>query len=157
MEYPQAEARLALHEVEEARRRVVDQIGAPWWYWGGLAGGWVGLGALTDMASPWVSVVATVVFGAVHSWVAPRVVAGRRRTRGVTVRAEVAGRRAAPLVLGSLVALVGVTIAAALAANADGARHPATAASVLVAVAILLGGPRLMDAIRRHAAARAGA
>jgi hypothetical protein len=50
-----------------------------------------------------------------------------------------------------------VTVAAALLAHADGASHPATMASVLVAVAILLGGPRLMATIRARAVERAAA
>jgi hypothetical protein len=50
-----------------------------------------------------------------------------------------------------------VTVAAAFAAYEDGAEHPGTIASVLVAVMILLGGPRVMAAIRtraRNSAAR---
>ena len=58
------------------------------------------------------------------------------------VRAEVAGRRAPVIVFGFLIALAGVTVAAGFAAYADGAEHPGTIASVLVAVMILLGGPR---------------
>jgi len=60
------------------------------------------------------------------------------------VRAELAGRHTAALVLGGLVALAGVTVVAALLLDADGARHPATIASVFVAVLILLGGPQLL-------------
>jgi hypothetical protein len=45
------------------------------------------------------------------------------------------------IVFGFLVALAGVTTAAGFAAYADGAEHPGTIASVLVAVMILLGGP----------------
>jgi hypothetical protein len=58
---------------------------------------------------------------------------------------------AAPVVLGSLVALVAVNVAAALVLNADGTRHPATVASVLVAVIIVLGGPLLLATARRRA------
>ena len=65
-----------------------------------------------------------------------------------------AGRHAPLIAFGCLVGLAGVTIAAALAANADGAEHPATMASVLVAVIILLGGPRVMAAIRAGATRR---
>jgi hypothetical protein len=46
-----------------------------------------------------------------------------------------------------------VTIAIALAVNADGAEHPATIASAFVAVLVVLGGPRLLAAVRRRAAA----
>jgi hypothetical protein len=148
-----AEARLALHEVEQGRLRVIDQIGMPRWYWWGLAACWIGLGVLNDVANAWVIAVATVTFGAVHSAVSQRLLGGRRRTSGVKVRADVAGRRAPVIVFGFLIALAGVTIAAAFAAYADGAEHPGTIASVLVAVMILLGGPRVMAAIRARARA----
>jgi hypothetical protein len=146
-----AEARLALHEVEQGRQRVIDQIGMPRWYWWGLAACWIVLGVLNDVANAWVVAVATVTFGAVHSAVSQRLLGGRRRTTGVKVRADVAGRRAPVIVFGFLIALAGVTIAAGFAAYADGAEHPGTIASVLVAVMILLGGPRVMAAIRAHA------
>ncbi len=63
--YPSdTEARLALHGVEQARRRVIDQIGMPWWYWWGLAGCWIGLGIAADVANPWVTLAALLTFGA---------------------------------------------------------------------------------------------
>jgi hypothetical protein len=54
--------------------------------------------------------------------------------------------------LGGLVALAGVTVGVSLALHADGARHPTTAASILVAVILVLGGPRLLIAARKHLA-----
>ena len=114
-----AEARVALHEVERGQQRVIDQIGMPRWYWWGLALCWVGLGILNDLANAWVIGVATIVFG-------------------------------------FLVLLAGVTVGAGFAAYADGAEHPATIASLFVAVVILLGGPRVMAWIR-HRARRADA
>jgi hypothetical protein len=108
-----------------------------------------------DVAGPWVTLAATLAFGAAHSYVSARMLAGRQRTSDVKVRVEVAGRRAPALIFGFLVGLGAVTVAAALLAHADGAEHPATMASVLVAVAILLGGPRLMAEIRSDAARRA--
>jgi len=156
--YPtDAEARLALHGVERARQQVIHQVGLPWWYWWRLAACWIGLGVSSDIASPWVTGAATLTFGAVHSTIAPRLLAGRQRTSAVKVRADVAGRRVAALVFACLIGLAAVTIAAAFAASADGAEHPATMASVLVAVSILLGGPRLMAAIRADAIRRAAA
>ena len=147
------EARAALDTVDVGRRRVVDEIDLPQWYWWGLALGWIGLGYITDLKHPWLTAAATLVFGAVHSAVAPRVTTGRHRTPQLSVRAEVAGRHTARMVILAVVALAGVTVAAALAAGADGARHPVTMASVLVAVMIVLGGPRLLAVIRRRASA----
>jgi len=153
----EAEARLALQGAERAHRRVIDQIGMPWWYWWGLAGCWVGLGVLSDAgAAWWIVTAATFVVGAVHSAVFQRLVGGRQRT-GVRVRADVAGRRAEPLVIGFLVGLVAVTIGVAFALDADGAGHPSTWASIYVATLILLGGPRVMARIRADAARRATA
>jgi hypothetical protein len=47
--------------------------------------------------------------------------------------------------------MTGVTVGLALIAHADGARHSALFASVIVAALVLIGGPRLMDVVRRRA------
>jgi hypothetical protein len=152
-EMTQVEARSALDAIERGRRRVIDEIDMPRWYWWGLALGWIALGYITDLDHPWVTSAATLAFGAVHASVAPRVIDGRHRTDQLSVRRDVAGRHLPRLVIGALLALALVTIAGALAANADGAGHPVTIASVLVAVMIVLGGPQLVAAYRRRAAA----
>jgi len=51
------------------------------------------------------------------------------------------------VVIGSLVILASLTFAGTLLLAADGARHPSTIASVIVAVIVLLGGPALMSAM----------
>jgi len=142
----------ALDTVERSRRRVIDEIDVPAWYWVSAATGWIALGVIADLNHPLVTTLATLAFGAAHASIAPRVVNGRRRSRRISVRADVAGPHLAPVVLGSLVALVAVNVAAALVLNADGTRHPATAAAVLVAVIIVLGGPLLLATARRRAA-----
>jgi hypothetical protein len=152
-EMTQVEARSALDAIERGRRRVIDEIDMPRWYWWGLALGWIALGYVTDLDHPWVTSAATLAFGAIHASVAPRVIDGRHRTDQLSVRRDVAGRHLPRLVIGALLALALVTIAGALAANADGAGHPVTIASVLVAVMIVLGGPQLVAAYRRRAAA----
>jgi hypothetical protein len=146
------EARAALDTIERGRRRVIDEIDLPRWYWWGLALGWIGLGYITDLKHPWVTAAATLVFGAVHSAVAPRVASGRHRTQQLSVREELTGRRTARLVIGCVASLAIVTIAGALAASADGARHPVTIASAFVAVIIVLGGPQLLAWVRRRTA-----
>jgi hypothetical protein len=149
----QVEARSALDAVERGRRRVIDEIDMPRWYWWGLALGWIALGYVTDLDHPWLTSAATLAFGAIHASVAPRVIDGRHRTDQLSVRRDVAGRHLPRLVIGALLGLALVTIAGALLANADGAGHPVTIASVLVAVMIVLGGPQLVAAYRRRAAA----
>jgi hypothetical protein len=149
-------ARDALDTVQRGRQQVIDEIDLPWWYWSGLAAGWVALGVIADLNHPWVTVVATFIFGAAHATVAPRVLNGRHRTPRLSVSAETAVPHTAGIVIGSLIGLVAVTIAVALAVNADGAEHPATIASVFVAVLIVLGGPRLLAAVRRRASRSAG-
>jgi hypothetical protein len=146
------EARAALDSIDRDRLRVIDEIDLPLWYWSGLALGWIALGFITDLKHAWITAAATLVFGAVHASVAPRVASGRRRTRRLSVRAELAGRRTFGLVIGGLIALACLTIAGSLAASADGARHPVTIASMFVAVTIILGGPRLLASVRRRAA-----
>jgi hypothetical protein len=92
----------------------------------------------------------------VHSAVAPRVVDGRHGSDRLRVGRDVVGRQVAMIVLAGLVGLAGLTIAAAVAAGADGARHPVTMASILVAVILVLGGPRLLEHARRRLASRSG-
>jgi hypothetical protein len=149
------EARAALDTVERGRLRIIEEIDLPAWYWWGLALGWIALGFITDLQHPWLTAGATLLFGAVHASVAPRVIDGRRRSRRLHVRADVAGRHIARLVLGGIIALAGVTIAVALAVSADGAGHPVTIASCFVAVIIVLGGPQLLAQVRRRARAAA--
>jgi hypothetical protein len=151
------EARAALDTIERRRLRVIDEIDLPNWYWWGLALGWVALGFVTDLGHPWLTAAATLTFGTVHAAVAGRVVSGRHRSRSLSVSADIAGRQVPRLVIGGLIGLAGLTIVGALAAQADGAGHPVTVASVVVAVMIVLGGPRLLAVIRRRAARAAGA
>lgn len=147
----EADARLALREIDDRRRDVVAEIAAPRWYWPALAAGWVAVGVITDVASPWVAAIATLVFGASHAAVAHRAVSGRHGSDLVSVRSEVIGRRSPALVLACLVVLTIVTVGIALVIHADGARHPVTIACSACAVAILLGGPQLMGMIRTRA------
>jgi hypothetical protein len=146
------EAQAALDTVERGRRRVVEEVGLPVWYWWGLAVGWIVLGVLADLDQPVITSVATFVFGAANSAAMSRVASGRHRTSSISVRASVAGRHVRGFVIGALVLLGFLTVGLALAAQADGADHPVTAASIVVAVIILLGGPRLFDVLKRKAA-----
>jgi lysylphosphatidylglycerol synthetase-like protein (DUF2156 family) len=145
------DARAALAAAERGRRQVIDQIDMPRWYWWSIALGWIVLAWLTDLRIAWLTLVATFVFGAAHSAIFNIVGAGRRKSSRLSVRADTIGWYAPVAVLASMIALAAVTVAGALLAEADGARHPVTVASIPVAVAIVLGGPTLMAYLRRRA------
>ncbi|MFQ6398796.1 hypothetical protein ACLMAJ_35830 [Nocardia sp. KC 131] len=142
------QARAALDAVERARRRVADEVGLPRGYWWAMAAGWVVLGLIGDLGPQWLIIAATLIFGAGHSFLASRLLNGRRRTDQVQVSAAVAGRRTAIVVIGMLFALVALTIGVAMALDADGDRNPGIWAAVLVAAIIGFGGPEILRVLR---------
>lgn len=149
------DAHEALAAVRRGEREVLKEVGMPAWYWWSLALGWIALGVVIDLDRPWLTAAGTLLFGAAHAAAYSRVAAGRRRTPRLSIRRGTVGRRASLIVLGSLIGLVGVTILASVLASADGAQHPVTMASVLVAVMILLGHDTVLEVIRRGASGSA--
>jgi hypothetical protein len=145
------DARLALDDIDRRRSRITGEIGVPAVYWWAVAGGWVVLGIITDTGNAIAGLVATLLFGAVHAAFAPRLLTGRHRTGELSVRADLVGRRLPALLLAGLLVMAGVTVAASLLVQADGAGHPVTIASVIVGLIILAGGPALVAAVRRRA------
>jgi hypothetical protein len=109
------------------------------------------IGALADLDNPWLTGVATLLFGASHAAVYSSVATGRYRNPRLSVRADTIGLPVSVVVLVSLIALIGLTLAASLILAADGARHPSTIAGGFVGVVVLLGGPTLMAYFRRRA------
>src|SRR4051794_6287013 len=99
------EAQAALHAVEHGRRRVIDEIDMPRWYWWSVALGWIALGFITDLGHPWLTMAATLLFGVAHSTAAARVLSGRHRSGRMSVRADVAGREAPRFVITGLLVL----------------------------------------------------
>ncbi len=151
VEVTEAEARLALTSIEQRRQQVIAEIDLPSWYWISLAAGWIVLGVLTQYGPSWATFAGTVVFGAVHAAVSPRILSGRHASPYLSVHSDLINRRVPALVIGFLILMTAVTVALALIADADGARHATVFAVVVVALLVLLGGPRLMDTVRRRA------
>jgi hypothetical protein len=145
------EARLALDSIERRRHQILTEIDVPPWYWVALAGGWVVLGVLADYGPGWATIVGTVLFGAAHAAIAPRILSGRRGSPRLSINRDIVSRRIPLLVIGFLIVLIAATVALGLLFHADGARHPATLAGVVVAAIVLCGGPALMASIRRRA------
>jgi hypothetical protein len=145
------EASLALDVVQRRQHEVLAEIDVPQWYWPALAAGWAGLGVLADYGPGWASGVVTVLFGAAHATIGPRVLSGRHGSTRVSIRHDAVSHWIPAVIIGFLVAMVALTIGIALVLNADGARHPATVAGVVVAGLVLAAGPGLMAQIRARA------
>jgi len=148
------DAERALDEVERRRRQIIAEVSIPAWYWWGLALAWIGLGVVAVAAPGWAYVLATVGFGAAHAALAPHVIDGRHGSRQLTVRTDVVSGRTSMFVIGFLVVLVVVTVGIALVADALGAAQPALLASAIVAIIVLIGGPRLLALVRHRAEKR---
>ena len=146
-------ARLALHDIDDRQQQIADEVRVPTAYWWGVALGWIALGVITDTATPSPGSIATLAFGAIHAAVAPRLLTGRHGSKQLSVRADVAGRHMAAVLLGGLVVAGRRHGRTGAARQADGADHPATMASVVVAVLLVCGGPQLVAALRRRSAA----
>lgn len=149
------DASAALRAIEHSRQQVLAEIDLPRWYWWALAAGWVVIGLVSDIGRPWLTAAATLAFGTAHASVASRVLSGRHGSRLLSVRADVVSRHIPALVVGFLLVMTAATVVVGFAAAADGADHPATIASVVVAVAVGAGGPTMMAGVRRRG--RAGA
>jgi hypothetical protein len=147
----EAEARLALSSVERRHQQVLAEIDIPAWYWFSLAAGWVVLGVLADYGPAWATAAGTLIFGAAHSTVAPRVISGRHGSSRLSIRGDLVSRCIPQIVIGFLVAMAAATVGIALLFNADGARHPAALAGGVVAMLVLAGGPALVALLRRRA------
>ncbi len=147
----ETEARLALSSIEQRRQQVIAEINVPAWYWFVLAAGWVALGILADYGPGWATIAGTLLFGAAHAAIAPRVLSGRRGSPQLSIDRELVSRRIPLLVIGFLMVMTAATVGFALLFNADGARHPAALAGVVVAIVVLAGGPALMGWVRRRA------
>ncbi len=145
------DARRALADIELRRSQIVDEVDVPAWYWWGLSLGWLGLGLLTVLADPWLTTLATLGFGAAHSVVAARVIDGRHGSRQLSVRADVVREHVQAFVIGFLLVLIALTVAIAVVADELGAPQPALLASVVVAIAVVFGGPQLMAFVRHRA------
>ncbi|MGY3203331.1 hypothetical protein [Streptomyces sp. TE5632] len=143
------QARTALDAADRARRQVAEEVGLPRGYWWAMAAGWLLLGVLSSVVSPWLAGIATAGFGMGHAVLASRLLDGRRRTDRLQVSAAVAGRCIPLVVVGMLLGLIGVTVLAALALDADGADHAGIWAAVLVAVVVGFGGPEILRVLRR--------
>lgn len=144
-----SDAHDALDTIAAAQRRVVQEVGLPRGYWWAMAAAWMGLGAIGQFGPQWLIIAATIAFGAVHSALASRLLAGRNRTGMLQVSAEVTGNRVALIVIGMLLTFVAMQVLAAVALDADGADHSQLWAAGMVALTVGFGGPEVLRTLLR--------
>lgn len=143
------QARDALSAADRAEQQTLANVGLPRVYWWCMAAGWLALGAIGQFGPAWLVIVATLVFGAGHSTIAQRYIDGRRGSTQLQLNRSAVSRKVPAIVVGILLGLVALTVAAALALRADGVGHPALWAGAIVAVIVGFGGPEIFATLRR--------
>jgi hypothetical protein len=138
------EAARALVEVRSRQQRAVQAGVVPGWFWVSVAILVVVLSAGVDARRPLLVGLAATVFAL-----------GLVATVGllvvrlpVQIRNELIGPVGVLMIVGFVLALVGVTIGIAFTLRAAGLAYPATWASLFCAAGLVVGGPWLMRRLR---------
>ena|SRR5947209_4092992 len=140
------EAESGLADIRAAQQLLIDRVAIPAWYWWGVAVLTVLLGLVVDRGSRTEVALAAVVFALVVAGATGWVIVGGGRVQ--VSRSLLAGEGAVRIV--AFVGLVvGVSLAVGFALRAAGAAYPATAATLVAAVCLAVGGPLLMRGLRR--------
>lgn len=141
------EAAQALAEIQRRQQQVIDQATVPGWYWWSVGALMVVLAAGVDTRTPAALGGAVAVF-----------VVGLLSATGVVVRSQflqarlrdgLLDGRAVVAILGFVALIVGCTLGLAFGLRAAGVHYPATLACLAGGIALGLGGPVLMRALRR--------
>jgi hypothetical protein len=138
------EAARALSEVGFRQQRAVDAGVVPGWFWVANAALVVILSAGVESRRPPVIGIAVIVFAlGLGATIALTV-----RGVPVQVRTDLIGSVGAMMIVGFVLSLVGVTIGIAFTLQGLHVRYPATLASLVCAVGLIIGGPWLMRRLR---------
>lgn len=139
------EAARALAQIRERQEQVINVTVVPAWYWWLVGGLIVALPAAVESGEPVTIGIGVTVFvlGILcgTGWVV-------RRALHVQPRNELLGLRGVMMILGFVALILGVTFTVAFSLEAAGISHPATLASLLGAVVLIVGGPMLTRALR---------
>lgn len=141
-----AEAAQALAQIRDRREQVIDAALIPTWYWWLVGGLNVLLGVAVESHRPAFVAVGAVVFAvglfAGTGWIV-------RRAIRVKVRTDLLGVRGVGLILGFVAVTVAAALSVAFSLEGAGVAYPATWGELAAAVCLVVGGPRLMRALRR--------
>jgi hypothetical protein len=138
------EAARALSEVDLRQQRAVGAGVVPGWFWSAVAVLVVLLSAGIETRRPVIVGVAAVVF-AVGLGIT---IALTVRGVPVQIRNDLIGSVGALMIVGFVFVLVGVTIGVAFTLQGLHVRYPATIASLVCALGLIVGGPWLMRRLR---------
>ncbi|WP_028923228.1 hypothetical protein [Pseudonocardia acaciae] len=141
------EAARALDEIDRRADQVITRSLIPWWYWWAVAVLTVGLVAAVESREPLVIGVGTGVFVLGVPAATCAVVFGARRH--AQPRGDLLGPGGALAIVGFVALVLAVTLPAAFALQAAGVRYPATLATALGGVVMVVGGPVLRRLLRQ--------
>ncbi len=139
-------AAAALAEIQARQGKVIDRLLVPNWYWWGVGLGMVVLGVAVDFGTATLVTAAAVVYGVGVAILTLGLVLGAQR--GAKVSPELLGNRGTMAMLLFIWGSILVSLGTGFGLRALGFAYPATAATVVGAVAMIGGGPRLMGYLR---------
>lgn len=141
------QAAQALAEIQAHQQQVIDAAYVPTWYWWAVGALMVVLAAGVDTRTTAALGTAVPVF--VVGLLSATWLAVRGQFRSARLRNGLLDGRGVAAILGFVALIVGGTLGIAFALRAAGAHYPATLACLAGGLAMGLGGPRLMRALRQ--------
>jgi hypothetical protein len=141
------DAARALAEIRRHQQQVIDRATVPGWYWWAVGALMVVLAAGVDIRTPAALGAAVPVFAVGLLSATGAAVSGQFRQ--ARLRNGLLDGSAVTAILGFVALIAGGTVGLAFALRAAGVRYPATLACLADAIAMGLGGPVLMRALRR--------
>jgi hypothetical protein len=149
------DAERSIDQVRGRERQVIAATAIPVWYWWVIAVGTVALGVVVDGRRPTVIAVTAVLFAVSTAALTLWVILGAGSGAQVSKHLLGASGPASIVLFVGIVVLAGLAVAFSL--QARGTSHPATVATAVTAVCLVVGGPILMRLLHqqmlRHSAA----
>lgn len=136
------EASAALAQIRDRQEQVIRAALIPRWYWWAIGAGMVAIGAAADTRRPVVLAVVIPIAALCVAALTVAVILGAGR--GARIKSdEMLGERGALLIISFVFLIDGLTIGGAFGLRALGAPDPATIATAVGALLLILRGPAL--------------
>jgi hypothetical protein len=142
-----SEAAQALADIRQHEAQVIDVAIVPAWYWWVVAVLMVGLAAVVDSHHRVAIGISAVAFALIVAIVTIAMILGL--VHGAQVNSQLLGSSGAVSIVGFIWVVLGATLGTAFGLRAAAVGHPATIATLVGAVGLVVGGPLLMRRLRR--------